>query len=275
MKRVLFCSLLAFVFSALITRAGEVPETCFVHGIVACQNGSSSAGIEVCIAGVGSDTTDDLGLFCIEVPCCTATYTVCVKESTLPADATIKDPCQDVDLSDPCAFATFTLCGPFCTPPPPEGLCWLTGGGTVGKLSKKVPHYSYGGVVYPGCSPDAAGGGNWNVVDHLAGLHFQGQDIIVDNCSGVATRSPKVNVNIIDFHGTGIIGGIGGNPEDTIPVTFVGRAIDNSEPGHRIDKLFIQVFDGGNTVLQIGDSADSPATISTGNLQIHTSSCNN
>jgi hypothetical protein len=59
-----------------------------------------------------------------------------------------------------------------------------TGGGTVDK-TKNVPNYSFGGVVYPGCSPKAADGGNWNVVDHYTGL----QHIIVDSCSGVPAAS--------------------------------------------------------------------------------------
>ena len=89
------------------------------------------------------------------------------------------------------------------------------------------------------------------------------------------TRSPRVNVNIIDFHGTGTIDGIDGNPETKIAVTFVGRVIDNQESGGGADKLFIRVNNGAIVVLQIGNSAADPATVSTGNLQIHTSSCNN
>ena len=164
--------------------------------------------------------------------------------------------------------------GDFCSTPPPPGPCWLTGGGTVGKI-KGTPNYSFGGVVYPGCSPKAADGGNWNVIDHATGLHFSGQHIVVDSCSGVATKSPRVNVNIIDFHGVGILSGIGGNPEATIAVSFVGRAVDNLEPGGGSDLLYLSVSDGSSIVLQIGNSAADPAVISTGNLQIHTSSCSN
>ena len=58
------------------------------------------------------------------------------------------------------------------------------------------------------------------------------------------------------------------------PVTFVGRAIDNHDGGAGNDKLFISVSDGSNIVMQIGNSAADPATIATGNLQIHTTSCN-
>ena len=44
---------------------------------------------------------------------------------------------------------------------------------------------------------------------------------------------------------------------------------------HDTDLLFISVSDGSGIVLQIGNSANDPAVITTGNLQIHTSSCDN
>jgi hypothetical protein len=82
-------------------------------------------------------------------------------------------------------------------------------------------------------------------------------------------------VNVIDFYGTGIISGIGGNPDAKAPVSFVGRAVDNHDGGAGADLLYIQVTDASNTtVLQVGTSADSPAVISVGNLQIHTTGCN-
>lgn len=245
-------------------------DACWVPIRIACPNDATSSGILVTIPGAGRAYTDNLGIAMIEVPAF-GSYTVCVDTTTLPAGSTLKKACQGIDVVD---FAppvvNFTLGGDFCGTLPPQGPCWLTGGGTIG--SGKVPNFSFGGVVYPGCSPNAADGGNWNVVDHNAGLHFQGQAIIVDGCSGVSTQSPKVNVNIIDFHGTGILDGINGQ----IPVSFVGRAIDNLEPGAGNDMLFIVVTDASNNVvLQIGTSAAAPATINTGNLQIHTSSCAN
>jgi hypothetical protein len=111
------------------------------------------------------------------------------------------------------------------------------------------------------------------VIEHATGLHFSGQQIVVDSCSGVSTKSPKVNVNIIDFHGVGILSGIGGNPDATIAVSFVGRAIDNLESGGGNDMLYLNVSDGTGTLMQIGNSTVDPAIITTGNLQIHTSSC--
>jgi hypothetical protein len=194
-----------------------------------------------------------------------------VDESTLPAGANLKKSCQTVKVQffGDTSFATFDISGPFCGKE--EGLCWMTGGGTIG--TGKTPNYSFGGVVYPGCSSRAAGGGNWNVVDHAAGLHFQGQEITVDGCQGVPTRSPKVTLNEILFHGTGRIAGIAGNVADGEPVTFEGHVVDNKDGGAGSDLLYIQVKDaGGNIVLQIGTSA-APAVISTGNLQIHQSSC--
>jgi hypothetical protein len=265
--RKMFAGLLAVALSALTASA------CIVQVRVACPNDTTAAGISVCIVGVGCATTDSLGLVSIMVPRFD-TYTVCIDPSTLPAGAKLSPLCQKIkvmDLAPP--VLVFTLSGPFCTPPPPPGPCWLTGGGTIGK-SQGTPNYSFGGVVYPGCSPMAADGGNWNVVDHSTGLHFQGQAIIVDNCSGVPTSSPKVTVNVIDFHGTGIIDGIAGNPTATIPVSFVARAIDNHDGGAGADQLFLTVTDGTSTLLQVGTSVSSPATISTGNLQIHQSSCN-
>src|SRR6185503_2902317 len=103
------------------------------------------------------------------------------------------------------------------TPPPKKDNCWMTGGGTIGDNDGQ-PTYSWGGNVYPGCGPNAAGGGNLNVDAHLAGQHFKGLEIVVDGCHGVPTRSPRVTVNVIDFHGTGILTDDSG----TTVVDFVG-----------------------------------------------------
>jgi hypothetical protein len=261
--------------------AGQMANACHIFVTVSCpKNGNSAANIMVCAVSttITGQTptcglTDNTGFVDLFTPG-PDTYMVCVDTNTLPANATLATHCQIVTCSDPGVSPTFDLSGDLCsTPPPPNAKCWLTGGGTIG--NGKTPTFSYGGVVYPGCSPKAADGGNWNVIDHSTGLHFQGQHIIVDSCSGVSDKSPKVPVNIIDFHGEGRLFGVSGNTQGTIPVTFVGRAIDNGEPGHHKDQLFIQVVDPStsNVVLQIGNSAADPATVSTGNLQIHISSC--
>ena len=262
------------------TFAAQVANACHILVTVACpNNGNSASGIKVCATSTTTGaaptcgTTDNTGFVDLFTPG-PDTYNVCVDATTLPANATLATLCQTITCVNPGVSVTFDLSGDLCTPPPPpSSACWLTGGGTIGE--GKTPDYSYGGVVYPGCSPNAAEGGNWNVIDHEHSLHFQGQKIVVDDCMGVPDKAPRVPVNIIDFHGTGIISGIGGNTQPTVPVTFVGRAVDNGEPGHDRDMLYIQVVDPstGNVVLQIGTSATVPAVVSTGNLQIHISSC--
>jgi hypothetical protein len=206
--KMIACGLLAAVATTLTANACRVPIR------VACPNDNTASGIRVTIPGAGEALTDGLGMVEIEVPWLGA-WTICVDVSTLPAGATLKKPCQNINVVDSTVpVVTFSLDGSFCGGTPPPGPCWLTGGGTVDK-AKGVPIYSFGGVVYPGCSPKAADGGNWNVIDHVNYLHFQGQSIIVDSCSGVATRSPKVTVNVIDFHGVGILEGLSGNPAHT------------------------------------------------------------
>ncbi len=266
--------LLALSLSAVTVNAWDV------SGVVSCPNGTSAAGIKVYITGVGSTTTSANGAYDIILPDTPGSYTICVDASTLPAGASVSG-CVNFSTDDnnPFPSVNFTLSGPFCSTPPPSGPCWLTGGGTVGK-TKGTPDYSYGGVVNPGCSPTAAGGGNWNVIDHLQGLHFKGLDIQVIGCSGVPDKAPPVNVNIIDFQGTGTIVGVDGDSTPLTPVCFIARAIDNGEPGHGKDQLYLNVVDcsSGASLLLIssapGNPADvAPVDISTGNLQIHTTGC--
>jgi hypothetical protein len=273
-EKLVVTGLLALSLSAFNVMAWSV------SGVVACPNGNSACGINVCINGVGCATTSGNGAYTLELPDTPATYTICVDTSTLPAGTTVSG-CQNFSVDDINQFATadFTLDGSICTPPPSTGPCWLTGGGTVFKVKGKPP-FSFGGVVNPGCSPTAAGGGNWNVVDHAQGIHFKGEDITVVDCTGVPTRSPKVTVNIIDFVGTGIIQGVEGNKLPKTPVCFTAEAIDNSEPGHGKDQLYVRVYDcnsGATLMLISADRANpldvAPATISTGNLQIHQSGC--
>ena len=263
-----------FVLGALaVALSSLTASACLVQVRVACPGDRAASGIKVCIGGsvTGCALTDSLGIAVLQVPF-VGSWTVCVDETTLPAGAKLNPNCVKINvLTEDTTFVEMDLSGDFCSLPPPPGPCWMTGGGTLGK--GKTPDFSFGGVVYPGCSPKAAEGGNWNVIDHNNGLHFQGQAIVVDNCSGDPTGSPKVDVRIIDYHGDGILSGIGGNPAETIPVTFVARAIDNHDGGSGADQLYLQVLSGATTVLQIGTSAAAPATISTGNIQIHQSSC--
>lgn len=248
-----------------------------VSGVVRCpNNGATASGIVVFIGGVGFATTDSTGAYLLDLPDRAGTYTICVEPLTIPGGANVSG-CVNftVDGFAPFATVNFDLGGPFCGPPEPEdGQCWLTGGGTVGNTKGK-PIFSFGGVVNPGCSPTAAGGGNWNVIDHVNKLHFKGLDITVTGCSGSPTGSPQVNVNIIDFEGTGTLEGLKGNPLPKTAVCFTGRAVDNRESGRGRDTLFINVRDctTGATLLQISNGGNNPVAITTGNLQIHTTGC--
>lgn len=266
--------LLVGAMSALTANAWNV------SGVVGCPNGNTASGIVVFITGVGSTATDANGAYVLELPDTAGSYTICADAGTLPAGASVSG-CVKFSVDDNNEFANvdFTLSGPFCASPPPQGLCWLTGGGTIGK-TKGQSNFSFGGVVNPGCSPTAAGGGNWNVVDHLAGLHFKGLDITVIACGGSSDKAPPVKVNTIDFRGTGTLTGIGGNPLATTAVCFLGHAEDHGEPGGGKDRLYLDVFDcstGATLLLISSDPANpldvAPVDISTGNLQIHTTGC--
>jgi hypothetical protein len=255
--------------------SGLSASACFVQVYIACPTGTTAEGIKVCTVDANGTPvcaeTDAFGIAVLDVQA-PGTFNICVDEGTLPLGATIKNSCKTAKVLDfgDTTFVDFSLDGPFCQPEE-EGLCWMTGGGTIGR--GKRPTYSYGGVVYPGCSSKAAGGGNWNVVDHDNGLHFQGKEITVDHCQGVPTRSPRVTLNEILFFGTGTIGGVGGNPLDREDVTFEAHVIDNKDGGAGSDKLYLQVKNaGGIVVLQIG-TADNLQVVTTGNLQIHQSSC--
>jgi hypothetical protein len=274
MKTKIISGLLGLTLSVFTANAWNV------SGVVSCPNGNTASRIVVSIAGLGSTQTDHHGAYTLELPDTPATYTICVDPSTLPAGATVSDCVTfSVDANNPYAEADFTLAGPFCGAPTTPGTCWLTGGGTVGK-TKGVPDFSFGGVVDPGCSPTAAGGGNWNVIDHLDSLHFKGITIVVTGCGGSPDKAPPVKVNTIDFEGAGTLTGIDGNPLPETVVCFRGHAEDHGEPGGGKDRLYLDVFDcttGATLMLISSDTANpsdvAPVAISTGNLQIHTSGC--
>lgn len=274
--RSVMAGVLALALSALTAQAYSV------SGVVKCPEGKTRANIYVFIQGTALGAlTDSIGYYAIALPGA-GDYTVCLDPTSVPTDITSFTGCQKFSVSPTDLYATvnFSMTGPWCGPVPP-GPCWLTGGGTIGK-TKGVPDFSYGGVVYPGCSPEAAEGGNWNVVAHAQGLHFKGLVIEVISCGGVSDKAPKVDVNTIDFQGVGILEGVDGNPMTMKAVCFRAQAIDKGEPGGGKDALYLNVTDcdtGASLLLISTDTAHptviAPVDISTGNLQIHTTSCNN
>lgn len=269
-SKIVLLGLTALGLSALTATA------CIIEGTVTCPNGTTDKRIRVYLTSGPSTYTNPKGFY--QLVGGSGPNTVCIDTKSLNNKFTVVgSPCQDV-IGNPndIAIANFTLTGASCATPPPQGLCWLTGGGTIG-ADPGTPNFTYGGVVNPGCSPTAAGGGNFNVLDHVTGVHFKGLTITVTGCSGVSDKAPPVPVNIIDFSGSGVIGPLG---NEATPVTFKARAIDNGEPGGGADQLYLEVVDGtGAVVLLISTDATNPdvvnpVTVSTGNLQIHTSSCN-
>jgi hypothetical protein len=237
---------------------------------IVCPNNTGVGGVTICAtredgAGPFCATTDSSGLASITVPSVDL-YTFCVTD--LPKGVTlVGNPCVNVHTVDgPNPPLEWTVNSPNCVP----GLfCWETGGGTLDKV-KGDNVWTFGGVIYPGCSPTAAGGGNLNIVNHMNGLHFKGENFVVDDCRGASDPSPKVTMNIIDWHGTGEVTLAGA----TIPVTFMGTFRDSHDSGVNADGLYIQVLDlNGNLVFQIGGGPNNLDLLTTGNVQIHQTSC--
>jgi hypothetical protein len=179
--------------------------------------------------------------------------------------------------------------------------CWLTGGGLKlepavnMRLAERGAKQTFGGNIYPGCSPEAGAGGQWNHVDHYQKIHFQGWTVQEVNCGydgsiGPSSTSPDTPFNFIEARGTGTIKGIQGNkfPEGTVNVNFFLRAEDLNEPGNQkanaanggvlIDRYYLHVWDSDGLTYLLIDTDNAagtvdPVTITGGNLQLHVSSC--
>ncbi len=227
--------------------------------------------------------TGNDGSFYIQLQDLPDSYVDYIRADTLPAGTTAVLPGSaafTTTYSLTVISSNFLLENPTCGA---TAKCWLTGGGTI-DTSSGQPIYSYGGVVNPGCSAIAAGGGNWNVIWHTANLHFKGLSIQVDGCGNApgynaGSSSPKTPFNYIDFHGVGTLSGIEGNNANYGVVYFSARAMDLKDGGKLNDQLYLRVYDGaGNTLLLIStDQANAlnvaPVVVSTGNLQLHISGC--
>lgn len=223
------------------------------------------------------------GVFLVELQSFPDTYVDFIVPETLPPGTTaVLPPFNTFTITNATTVTNnFLIENPDCVSPPStnNGHCWLTGGGTIKSDSGGKPLFNFGGVVNPGCSPTAAGGGNWNTIDHTQDLHFRGRNIQVVDCGNVpgfnGSTSPVSPFTFIEFQGVGTLTGIGGNKADFGTVNFFAHAEDLGEPGRGVDRLYLGVFDdSGTTLLLI--SADpsnpldiAPVTISTGNLQMH------
>lgn len=251
----------------------------------------------------GSATTDASGHYDIGLSDLPDNYRITLDAASLPADAVILIPAGGelvfaTTAATSSAHVDWLVQSASCQP----GQCWLTGGGTQydgftdSYLAEKGTKTTFGGNVHPGCSATAGAGGNWNNIDRAKKLHFHGTTIPTVSCGNVpdyppGSSSPKTPFNYIEYTGTGWVKGIHGNKADYPLVYFFARAEDRNEPGSNgakagsnIDRYFLRVYTNqadpiGSTLIFVdnsgGGSEIDPTTITTGNLQIHVSSCDN
>jgi len=280
-----------------------------VSGQVRCPNGTALKNVIINVTGTTSCSgpfgdfglTDADGLYYVDLPDCDGTFTAAIDASTLPAGSvlvsagSVSFATTEADMIE---VVNFIVDGSFCS----QGRCWFTGGGAkvdplVGiPVAHKGKWISFGGNVNPGCSPTAGDGGNWNHIDRILNLHFQGRTIQVVDCGNVTpppppgSTSPKTPFNYITWTGVGTVKGIQGNKVD-LAVYFNARTEDRNEPGTKdsnagtgIDRYYLHVFTNpanpaGSTVLLVNGDTNPlnvvPIEIDDGNFQIHISSCDN
>jgi hypothetical protein len=284
--------------------AWHVSGRVFCDGTGLPLGGVSIQAVSSDAAGfTGTSTTGDDGSYFISLPdepgCYIVSAALGAGESVITPSGNSFAFCAAEGSSE--FEQDFVISSPSCSN---EG-CWLTGGGAkfstitdtfLGQSNnlKKNKLFNWGGNVNPGCSPTAGQGGQWNTLDALQKLHFQGTAIQVIRCGNVdgippGSTSPATPFNFIEFQGTGRVKGIQGNKADYPLVYFFGRAEDRNEPGSNgqrdgagKDRLFLNVYtdpsDPVGTSLILVDMDGDPSTvdpliISDGNLQIHVSSC--
>lgn len=249
-----------------------------------------------------SVTTGDDGYYYISLPDLPDTFDLTLVRSSLPADPVYVDPSSETVTRsttdvDWVIYQDWLIDSPTCRP---QAKCWMTGGGTVLDtitglyLAQKGKDHSFGGVVNPSCSEEPGDGGSWNHVAHRLKLHFHGQSIRVVRCGNVpgippGSDSPDTPFNFIEYNGTGSLKGIKGDKTNIDVVYFFARVEDRNEPGSRgandgalIDRYYINVYTNpddpvGSSKILVdidGNAATvDPSPITTGNLQLHTTSC--
>ncbi len=304
MKKVMKLGLAIVAMSLLST---TMAYACHVSGQVVCDpTGAPLPGVQIDFVSTtpeapfsGSVVTDENGQYTIALPIVLACYTATVvlgpeQTAVNPASGQQNICIEDITLSY--TLPNFVIADPSCAP----GTCWLTGGGakfsqiTNSELGESGRKHNWGGNVYPGCSSTAGDGGSWNHIAAELKLHFHGTDIEVVRCGNVegippGSTSPVTPFNFIEFTGTGTLKGIQGNKVDYGTVYFFARAEDRNEPGSNgqrdgagVDRYFLNVYTDpgdpvGTSVILVdidGDPATvDPLTITDGNMQIHSTSC--
>jgi hypothetical protein len=279
-------------------------------GKVECPGNFPLQGVVINVTGTSCDgpfnasaTTGPDGSYEITLAHCDGSFTVTLDLNSLPAGSTVISPPGGTasfvtTVDDDSEVVNFLIDGVACG----SGKCWFTGGGAkidplVGiPVGRKGKWISFGGNVNPGCSPTAGDGGNWNHIDRLANLHFQGRAIQVLDCGNVTpppppgSTSPVTPFNYIEWTGVGTVKGIQGNKVN-VDVYFNARTEDRNEPGSKdsnagafIDRYYLHVFTNpadpvGSTILLVNGDAHPlnviPVEIDHGNFQLHISSCDN
>jgi hypothetical protein len=280
------------------------------QGQVLCDEGRAPlAGVKVTVVSTtqgvpfsASVNTDGGGNWRVNLPDVSACFHISVDPGpggspVNPASGAVDRCTNDQNLV---IYQDFIITTPDCGTPPPEGACWLTGGGAkfcpitgtdVGETGKK---HNWGGNVNPGCSPTAGDGGSWNDIDAVQKLHFHGTHIEVVRCGNIddyppGSTSPATPFNFIEYTGWGTLKGIQGNKVDYGTVYFWARAEDRNEPGSNgqrdgagKDRYFLNVYTNpgnptGTSVILVDVDGNpgtvDPLTITDGNMQIHISSC--
>jgi len=283
-----------------------------VEGNVRCEGtGTAISGIDIRIQNTDgapfdqTTTTDVNGYYFFWLPETPQCFRLTVQ---LGAGMTAVDPASGYydfcTTNENFGFTRdFTIDSPACHS---EGLCWLTGGGAkystltqtnLGQIKTGNARFkvsNFGGNVYPGCSPTAGDGGQWNNIADDLKLHFQGFTGHVLRCGNVdgiepGSESPVTPFNFIEWEGTGRVKGVQGNKADYPLVYYFIRCEDRNEPGSNgqrdgseKDRYFLNVYTDpsnptGSSIMLV-DIDGNPATvdplvITDGNLQIHISSC--
>jgi hypothetical protein len=308
--KIMSLGLLALATTALVANAWHVdgyvrcPNGTVFKGVTVKVTGTSTCNA----AFADSAQTDGNGYYMIYLPDCPGEFTVTLDAATLPADASVLTPVggtasvvtTDSKYSETVNWDLDTIS---CA----TAVCWFTGGGAKmdallslkaatreSKVNGRNTDQAFGGNVYPGCNPTSGQGGNWNHVDRISNLHFKGTAIQVVDCGNVTpppppgSTSPVTPYNYIEFVGTGTLKGIKGNKADYGTVYFRARCEDRNEPGSRgategslVDRYYLRVYDlAGNTLLLVSEDPSNPTSvaptpITTGNFQLHISSCDN
>ena len=319
MKKLFIVFSLLFISFLFIVPAHAMHLT----GYIICDvnnNGSFDPSVDtplvnVTVTATGDDgsvytkNTDSTGYYSIDFPYKIQSYTLALSGPGLPVDSIIVLPVSPYSVTFSSAITSIEynwLISSSTCRTVQTGACWLTAGGvkfdsTLGfKAAESGPKFSFGGNTFPGCSPTAGDGGQWNFVDHGLKIHFQGWQVDQVRCGNIGgdvpdgSTSPPTPFNYIEFQGWGTIKGISGNKGPFYDrYYFVARAEDRNEPGNEkallpgggalIDRLFLRVYTNtldpiDSTTYMIGTNVDSsviglPVTITGGNIQIHISSC--